>query len=136
MTSDVFAPGKVGVSACRAAEAGTETTLDDPFAYGGEAGEILRHVDWARKPIGPVAAWPQSLRTALSICLASRYPICIIWGKDRLYLYNDAYAPIVGAKHPWALGESYITVWPEIWDSSIRPILETVERTGKASWCD
>lgn len=109
---------------------------DDPFAHGGEAGEILRRIDWRRQPIGPVAQWPQSLRTALSICLASRHPICIIWGRDRLYLYNDAYAPIVGAKHPWALGQSYIAVWPEIWESSIRPILESVERTGEASWCD
>jgi PAS domain S-box-containing protein len=109
---------------------------DDPFAHGGEAGDILRRIDWRQKPIGPVGQWPQSLRTALSICLASRHPICIIWGRDRLYLYNDAYAPIVGAKHPWALGESYIEVWPEIWESSIRPILESVERTGQASWCD
>lgn len=109
---------------------------DDPFVHGGRAGEILRHIDWSAKPIGPVSGWPQSLRTALSICLSSRYPICIIWGPDRLYLYNDAYSPILGAKHPWALGESYITVWPEIWDSSIRPILEAVEQTGEASWCD
>lgn len=112
------------------------TIVDDPFAHGGEAGAILRRIDWGRKPIGPVSRWPQSLRTALSICLASRHPICIIWGRDRLYLYNDAYAPIVGAKHPWALGESYINVWPEIWESTIRPILESVERTGEASWCD
>ncbi len=110
--------------------------LDDPFTHGGQAGEILRRIDWNTRPIGPVSGWPQSLRTALSICLSSRYPICIIWGRDRLYLYNDAYTPILGAKHPWALGESYIKVWPEIWDSSIRPILETVERTGEASWCD
>ena len=109
---------------------------NDPFAGGGEAGARLRAIDWTAKPIGPVAGWPQSLRTALSICLASRHPICILWGPDRLYLYNDAYAPIVGSKHPWALGESYITVWPEIWDTVIRPILERVEATGEASWAD
>jgi PAS domain S-box-containing protein len=108
----------------------------DPFAGGGEAGTILRSIDWNQRRIGPVENWPQSLRTALSICLSSRHPICIIWGPDRLYFYNDAYTPILGTKHPWALGESYITVWPEIWESSIRPILETVEQTGEASWCD
>ncbi len=108
----------------------------DPFFGGGEAGAILRAIDWSKRGLGPVEAWPQSLRTALSICLASRHPICIIWGPERLYFYNDAYTPIVGAKHPWALGESYITVWPEIWESVIRPILETVETTGQASWAD
>ncbi|ACB74064.1 PAS domain S-box protein [Opitutus terrae] len=112
------------------------TCAADPFRGGGEAGAILRAIDWPSKPIGPVDTWPQSLRTALSLCLASRHPICIIWGPDRLYFYNDAYAPILGEKHPWALGESYITVWPEIWESSIRPILEQVEQTGEASWCD
>ena len=115
---------------------GAGSAAGDPFFGGGEAGAILRSIDWTRKPIGPVESWPQSLRTALSICLSSRHPICIIWGPDRLYFYNDAYAPIVGAKHPWALGESYIAVWPEIWDTAIRPILETVEATGQASWAD
>ncbi|MEO7597801.1 MAG: response regulator, partial [Opitutus sp.] len=110
--------------------------VGDPFFGGGEAGAILRAIDWSKRPIGVVENWPQSLRTALSICLASRHPICIIWGADRLYFYNDAYTPILGTKHPWALGESYITVWPEVWESSIRPILETVESTGQASWCD
>src|SRR5688572_23558360 len=108
----------------------------DPFYGGGDAGRILRAIDWSKKPVGPVEGWPQSLRTALSIALVSRHPICIIWGADRLYFYNDAYAPIVGAKHPWALGESYITVWPEIWESVIRPILEKVETSGEASWAD
>ncbi len=112
------------------------TAASDPFFGGGEAGAILRAIDWSKRAIGPVEAWPQSLRTALSICLASRHPICIIWGPERLYFYNDAYAPIVGAKHPWALGESYVRVWPEIWESVIRPILENVETTGQASWAD
>ncbi len=86
--------------------------------------------------MGHPDAWPQSLRTALSLCLTSRYPICIIWGPRRIYFYNDAYAPIVGAKHPRALGEPYPEVWPEIWESDIRPLLEGVERTGRASWSE
>ena len=131
MHSETFFPRSSLIASAHSA-----SVSDDPFAHGGKAGDLLRAIDWSRKPIGPVEHWPQSLRTALSICLASRHPICIIWGRDRLYLYNDAYAPIVGAKHPWALGQSYIDVWPEIWESSIRPILESVERTGEASWCD
>lgn len=109
---------------------------EDCFAGGGKAGDILRAIDWAQRPVGPVELWPQSLRTALSICLSSRYPICILWGPERTYYYNDAYTPIVGDKHPWALGELYPQVWPEIWESAIRPILEEVERTETACWCD
>ncbi|HYP16605.1 MAG TPA: histidine kinase dimerization/phospho-acceptor domain-containing protein, partial [Opitutus sp.] len=120
----------------RTSPAGASSSPADPFHGGGEAGAILRSIDWSQRAIGPVEHWPQSLRTALGICLASRHPICIIWGPQRLYFYNDAYAPMVGAKHPWALGESYIAVWPEIWESVIRPILERVEATGEASWAD
>ncbi|MEO7799949.1 MAG: ATP-binding protein [Opitutaceae bacterium] len=58
-----------------------------------------------------------------------------MWGPKRIYLYNDAYAPIVGAKHPAALARGYPEVWPEIWDT-IRPILEQVELTGVSSWSD
>ena len=106
------------------------------FLGGGEAEKLLASIDWTQHPMGAVDQWPQSFRTALGICLSSRYPICILWGPQRIYLYNDAYAPIVGAKHPWALGNRYPEVWPEIWDSDIRPILEAVEATGEASWSD
>jgi PAS domain S-box-containing protein len=102
----------------------------------GETGALLRERDWDRHPLGPLSEWPRSLRTALDICLASRFPICILWGPERTYFYNDAYAPIVGAKHPRAFGASYPQVWPEIWEKDIRPILESVESTGRASWSD
>jgi PAS domain S-box-containing protein len=109
---------------------------DAVFQGGGAAGELLRSIDWANHPMGPVEAWPERLRTSLNICLASRYPICILWGTERTYFYNDAYTPIVGSKHPRALGASHPEVWPEIWDRDIRPILESVESTGEASWSD
>ena len=115
--------------------AGSRST-DALFADGSEAARLLSTIDWSKHSMGPSENWPQSLRTSLSLCLASRYPICIIWGTERIYLYNDAYTPIVGDKHPDALGNSYPKVWPEIWDSDIRPILEEVETTGKASWQD
>ncbi len=103
---------------------------------GGEAGKILDSIDWTQHPLGPVEDWPQSLHTSLGICLASRYPICILWGPQRIYFYNDAYTPIVGSKHPWALAHSYPEVWPEIWEHDIKPLLESVEKTGEASWSD
>jgi len=74
------------------------------LAGGGEMGERMRANDWAATPLGPVRTWPQSLRSAVSICLGSRFPIVIYWGADLAVLYNDAYAEILGKKHPWALG--------------------------------
>lgn len=50
----------------------------------------------------------------LSICLNSRFP-AIYWGADQVLLYNDAWRPIVGDKHPWALDRPAYEVWSEIW---------------------
>ena len=68
-------------------------------------GAWMRSFDWSRTPLDPAERWPQSLRTAVSICLRSRFPILVWWGRDLVMLYNDAYRPILGqSKHPKALG--------------------------------
>ena len=46
--------------------------------------------DWAATPLGPVEAWPQSLRAAVGICLNSRFPMFVWWGSELIYVYNDA----------------------------------------------
>ncbi len=90
----------------------------------------MRSYDWSNTPFGAVEQWPQSLRSALSICLNSRFPIAIYWGQDCLLLYNDAWRPIVGDKHPGSLGCPAREVWPEIWNT-IGPEFATVLATGK-----
>ncbi|HEY7494020.1 MAG TPA: histidine kinase dimerization/phospho-acceptor domain-containing protein, partial [Candidatus Tectomicrobia bacterium] len=95
----------------------------------------MRAFDWSATPLGAVARWPQSLQTAVSICLASRFPIVIYWGAEYITLYNDAYSEILATKHPWALGRSAREVWAEIWDV-IGPMLDGVMATGHATWSD
>src|SRR4029077_1573127 len=102
---------------------------------GGEMGARIRAHEWSRTPLGPIEAWPQSLRSALSICLGSRFPIVLYWGTERTVLYNDAYAEILGKKHPWALGRPCREVWSEIWDV-IAPMLDGVVASGEATWSD
>lgn len=97
---------------------------------GGEMGTLMRSYDWSKTPFGSVDQWPQSLRSTLSICLNSRFPIAIYWGSDCLLLYNDAWRPIVGDKHPRSLGRPAREVWPEIWDD-IGPEFATVLATGE-----
>jgi len=104
--------------------------LIDP---GSEAGRILATLDWTGNPIGAPDAWPQSLRTALSICLSSRFPILIWWGPELVMLYNDAYSQIVADKHPRALGQRGRECFPEIWDI-IGPRLQGVLDRGEATW--
>ena len=80
--------------------------VNDLFTGGGEMGVLMRSIDWSQTPLGVKEQWPQSLRTSLSICLASRFPILIWWGPDLVMLYNDAYRPILGTtKHPESMGQ-------------------------------
>src|SRR5829696_4360691 len=73
-----------------------------------------RALDWAATPLGPVEAWPPSLRTAAALVFGSTFPSILVWGPELVQLYNDAYAPLIGRKHPAALGVPTHACWPEI----------------------
>jgi signal transduction histidine kinase/serine phosphatase RsbU (regulator of sigma subunit)/CheY-like chemotaxis protein len=67
--------------------------------------------------------------------LGSRFPVIIFWGPDLVQIYNDAYVPVLGAKHPEALGQPAAKCFPEIWDL-VGPMLHGVLATGQATWDD
>jgi signal transduction histidine kinase/DNA-binding response OmpR family regulator len=107
----------------------------DPFVGTSEMAERMRAFDWSQSPLGPVTLWPPSLRSAISICSGSRFPMAIYWGPDLTLLYNDAWSPIAGDKHPWALGRGAAEVWPEIWEA-IAPRFEHVRTTGESTYIE
>jgi signal transduction histidine kinase len=107
----------------------------DWLAGGGEMGVLVRELDWSKTALGPLSSWPQSLRTTVSTCLNSRLPILVCWGAEQVAIYNDAYLPVLGSKHPRALGRRGAEVWPEVW-SSLGPTLERVVSEGKAAWSE
>ncbi|MEV6915996.1 SpoIIE family protein phosphatase [Amycolatopsis sp. NPDC051106] len=94
----------------------------------------MREFDWSASPLGAPAEWPASLTTAVRICLTSRFPMIVWWGPDLRFLYNDAYLPLLGTKHP-ALDKPGAHVWSEIWHI-IGPMLESVMTTGEATWSE
>jgi PAS domain S-box-containing protein len=96
-------------------------------------GGLIRSKDWSQTQVGPPEGWPQSLKTALGIMLHSRYQMFVWWGEQLTYFYNDAYIPVLGKRHPWALGQSPRKVWPEIWDT-IGAQAEIVVNEGRATW--
>jgi len=104
------------------------------FGADREIGRDLAAVDWARTPLGPPAGWPQSLQTAVSILLSSRFSMWMAWGPQLTFFCNAAYRrDTLGRKYPWALGRPASEVWAEIWDD-IGPRIERVLATGKATW--
>ncbi|MGV3634677.1 MAG: HWE histidine kinase domain-containing protein [Pseudorhodoplanes sp.] len=90
----------------------------------------IRERDWGAHPLGPPESWPPSLRIALSICLQSKFPTAIYWGPELRLLYNDAWAPIPGPRHPAALGAPAHEVWSDIWHV-IEPQFKRVIETGE-----
>ncbi len=82
---------------------------------GGEMGKLLRTAGYLNTPIGNPDTWTDSLRAAVNIAINSGFPIAIYWGDDFILLYNDSYSPILGNKHPWALGKPGNVAWAEIW---------------------
>src|SRR6185295_15392975 len=105
----------------------------DWLVGGGEMGALIRAKAWSDTPLGPIENWPQSLRSAVSILLPSKAQIVLFWGSDLVAIYNDAYRPVFGAKHPAALGMPARECWREVWDI-LEPLFQSVVNTGEAFW--
>ena len=104
------------------------------FAAGpGEMAARVRAFDWSDTPLGPAETWPQALKVAVGICLNSRFPMFVWWGPELINIYNDAYAPVLGKRHPDALGRPARQSWREIWPV-VRPQAEAVMTRGEATW--
>src|SRR4029077_4526911 len=87
----------------------------DKASSGEMAARVTAH-DWAATPLGPRERWPQNLELIVATILASQFPMAVRWGKDFVLIYNDGSLPILGEKHPWALGLAFRGAWPEVED--------------------
>ena len=104
------------------------------LAAGGPVGHDLLDVDWDRTPLGQPERWPRSLASIVGVLLTSRFSMWMAWGPELTFFCNDAYRrDTLGKKYPWALGRPAREVWAEIWPD-IGPRIETVLRTGEATW--
>ena len=93
-------------------------------------GALIRAHNWAASPLGGPEAWPQALLSAVQICLNMPIVSAVHWGPDLTTFYNDAYAPALDERHPWALGRPLGEVWSEIWDV-LGPQITSVIETGR-----
>lgn len=107
--------------------------VDSPIATETGMNDLVKAFDWGSTALGPAAAWSTSLNTAAGIVLASRFPMLLWWGPQLIQIYNDAYRPILGDKHPSSLGAPGAKVWHEIWDI-LGPQARQVIEDGEATW--
>jgi PAS domain S-box-containing protein len=114
---------------------------DSPYVGGdgahpiffGEMTRLIESFDWSRSALGPSAQWPQSLKTALNICLRSRFQLAMFWGPELVFLYNDAEREVIGSLHPYALGRPACEVLVDMWET-VGPMLHEVLKSGEATW--
>src|SRR3546814_6670358 len=55
----------------------------------------------------------------------------LFWGPELCALYNEAYAPTIGDKHPRVLGRPAREGWTELWDD-LEPLLRSVIDRGQS----
>ncbi|WP_114948441.1 PAS domain S-box protein, partial [Microvirga calopogonii] len=101
-----------------------ESTVE-PLPNGGIMGARVRHHDWTSTSLGPIATWPQSLKSLVNLVLAAPLPMNLLWGPELIQIYNDAYAPLMGLKHPAGLGQPAAECWHEVWEVA-GPLYERV----------
>ncbi|WP_162601926.1 ATP-binding protein [Occallatibacter savannae] len=89
----------------------------------------IRDFDWAATPLGPIDSWPTTLRNTVEFLLSCGFPTTLQWGRDAVLLYNDAYIPVIGTRHPAALGHSIFETFPEIRET-YEPLFQRV-RAGE-----
>jgi signal transduction histidine kinase len=109
--------------------------IPDLFAGDGDMAALMRSIDWSATPLGPVEQWPQNLRMMVRLLLANRFPLLLWWGPDYIQLYNDAYRPVLGTKHPASMGQSVRECFPEIWHI-LGPLIDAPFHGGPATWME
>ncbi|AQR75723.1 ATP-binding protein [Sphingomonas sp. LM7] len=96
---------------------------------------LMRATDWSKTTLGPVEGWPEALKVAIRILLTSRFDMWLGWGDEVAFLYNDAYRPTLGSKHPASLAKPTRELWAEIWPD-IEPLIRQVYEQGEATWSE
>ncbi len=93
---------------------------------------FARSVDWASTSLGPAEHWSSDLRQMCNLIMASPHPAAMYWGEDLVAVYNEAYIPLAGQKHPGLMGQSYKVAWAEIWDD-VKDAFASAKLTGEAT---
>ena len=99
--------------------------IDNDISAASSMSALIRAKDWSRTRLGDADRWPPSLTLVVNLVLASGFPMAVRWGPDFVMIYNDGYRPILGDKHPRALGLPFREVWPEV-QTELAPLHESI----------
>jgi serine phosphatase RsbU (regulator of sigma subunit)/anti-sigma regulatory factor (Ser/Thr protein kinase) len=94
---------------------------------------IIRSFAWGDTPLGPIDTWDPVLRATVEVLLASPVPMALTYGEDFLLVYNDAYADLMGDRHPAAMGSPAEEVFGDLWRApGVGPVIADVLHSGQS----
>jgi serine phosphatase RsbU (regulator of sigma subunit)/anti-sigma regulatory factor (Ser/Thr protein kinase) len=92
----------------------------------------VRAYPWETTPLGPMDRWDPRVRATVDLVLASPVPMALAYGDEFTLVYNDAYAEIIGAKHPAAMGRPAVEVFDDAWSApGVSAVFDDVYRSGR-----
>ena len=103
------------------------------FPGDDESAALARATAWGRTSLGDPAGWSPELCSAVRTVMPSRIPMLLWWGSDLVQIYNEAYRPLLGSKHPGAMGQPAAGCWAEVWDD-LGPKVAQVLEAGEATF--
>ena len=71
--------------------------------------------DWSRTALGARDGWPACLKLTVDIVLNTPLPMVLMWGREQIMVYNDAYAALIGLSSLRAPGASVPSIQPAAW---------------------
>jgi serine phosphatase RsbU (regulator of sigma subunit) len=103
-----------------------------------DEGEVLsavglaRTCDWSSTPLGPREEWAPVVEHVVNTLLEAPVPLCYQHGPSLAMVYNDAFAALLGRKHPKAFGAPTREVIAEVWDRpNVGPAFRRVLEHGE-----
>ncbi|KQM77366.1 PAS domain-containing protein [Xylophilus sp. Leaf220] len=106
-----------------------------PFlAAGGALGADIHRHDWSATAVGPPQTWPVAVQATLATWLDSPQAMCMAWGPELHFLFNEAYRPFLGDRAAGAIGRRFADLWSDVWPD-IEPIVARALR-GEGSRFD
>jgi len=113
-----------------------ECASQEWLSNGGQMGKLIREFDWSKTSIGPRDSWSPTLKIMTNCLLSNSFPLLLWWGPEFCQIYNDAYSPILGTKHPYAaLGRPFKECWSEVWHI-LGPLAQTPYDGGPPTWME
>jgi len=76
--------------------------------------DFFANHDWESSDFGPVEHWSYDLKAALRMLLNDPRPATLMWGPNHVTIWNEAYIPAVGLRHPSAYAKPFTDLFPEL----------------------